>query len=318
MRLFSGKGERRRMAFWRRGRDSNPRYRSPGTTVFETAPIDHSGTSPLGVATGRKLMAAAAICNARRRARRGPPRLAAELAVERGRRRREDEAARLQEPGVAPPQRLRLAPASIEEDDAVERGERRRLVGERRAAAAERGQRRPRRALRGGGAKVEHAPARGRGRAAEGGGEARPGEAGDETRRAELKMREPRRPQRLVALLRMLEDEREVPRLDWRKRGADAERRWLAAARAGRRRRRVRRGFLRHGSSGRLTPLPHAAIHPCRAPPCQMHGAAIAAEEVAPVSETLTTAALVAKYLKEAGIGAIFGYPGDPNLDFMG
>ncbi len=48
-----------------------------------------------------------------------------------------------------------------------------------------------------------------------------------------------------------------------------------------------------------------------------MHGAAIAAEEVAPVSETLTTAALVAKYLKEAGIGAIFGYPGDPNLDFM-
>src|SRR5207245_4992586 len=30
----------------RRGRDSNPRYPVKGTTVFETAPIDHSGTSP--------------------------------------------------------------------------------------------------------------------------------------------------------------------------------------------------------------------------------------------------------------------------------
>jgi acetolactate synthase-1/2/3 large subunit len=35
------------------------------------------------------------------------------------------------------------------------------------------------------------------------------------------------------------------------------------------------------------------------------------------VSDKITTAALVAKYLKEAGIGAVFGYPGDPNLDFM-
>ena len=31
---------------WRRGRDSNPRCPVKGTTVFETAPIDHSGTSP--------------------------------------------------------------------------------------------------------------------------------------------------------------------------------------------------------------------------------------------------------------------------------
>ena len=31
---------------WRRGRDSNPRYPAKGTTVFETAPIDRSGTSP--------------------------------------------------------------------------------------------------------------------------------------------------------------------------------------------------------------------------------------------------------------------------------
>jgi hypothetical protein len=31
---------------WRRGRDSNPRYPVKGTTVFETAPIDRSGTSP--------------------------------------------------------------------------------------------------------------------------------------------------------------------------------------------------------------------------------------------------------------------------------
>jgi SAM-dependent methyltransferase len=31
---------------WRRGRDSNPRDPAKGLTVFETAPIDHSGTSP--------------------------------------------------------------------------------------------------------------------------------------------------------------------------------------------------------------------------------------------------------------------------------
>ena len=31
---------------WRRGRDSNPGYPAKGTTVFETAPIDRSGTSP--------------------------------------------------------------------------------------------------------------------------------------------------------------------------------------------------------------------------------------------------------------------------------
>src|SRR5260221_13365959 len=34
------------MGSWRRGWDSNPRCPSQGTTVFETAPIDHSGTSP--------------------------------------------------------------------------------------------------------------------------------------------------------------------------------------------------------------------------------------------------------------------------------
>ena len=32
--------------FWRRGRDSNPRSPVRGTTVFETAPFDRSGTSP--------------------------------------------------------------------------------------------------------------------------------------------------------------------------------------------------------------------------------------------------------------------------------
>jgi hypothetical protein len=31
---------------WRRGRDSNPRSPVRGTTVFETAPFDRSGTSP--------------------------------------------------------------------------------------------------------------------------------------------------------------------------------------------------------------------------------------------------------------------------------
>jgi hypothetical protein len=32
---------------WRRGRDSNPRSPARGTTVFETAPFDRSGTSPI-------------------------------------------------------------------------------------------------------------------------------------------------------------------------------------------------------------------------------------------------------------------------------
>jgi acetolactate synthase-1/2/3 large subunit len=35
------------------------------------------------------------------------------------------------------------------------------------------------------------------------------------------------------------------------------------------------------------------------------------------VSEKLTTAALMAKYLSRAGIRYVFGYPGDPNLEFM-
>ena len=39
--------------YWRRERDSNPRY-AERTTVFETAPIDHSGISP-----GRKNVVAA-------------------------------------------------------------------------------------------------------------------------------------------------------------------------------------------------------------------------------------------------------------------
>src|SRR2546423_569108 len=43
---FSNGDEQWRTADWRRGRDSNPRYPVKGTTVFETAPIDHSGTSP--------------------------------------------------------------------------------------------------------------------------------------------------------------------------------------------------------------------------------------------------------------------------------
>ena len=35
------------------------------------------------------------------------------------------------------------------------------------------------------------------------------------------------------------------------------------------------------------------------------------------MTETLTTAQVMAKYLAHAGIGYVFGYPGDPNLDFM-
>ena len=31
---------------WRRGRDSNPRFRFPGTRAFQARPFNHSGTSP--------------------------------------------------------------------------------------------------------------------------------------------------------------------------------------------------------------------------------------------------------------------------------
>ena len=35
------------------------------------------------------------------------------------------------------------------------------------------------------------------------------------------------------------------------------------------------------------------------------------------VSETLSTAALMARFIVKAGVGHVFGYPGDPNLDFI-
>ena len=34
------------MAPWRRGRDSNPRFRFPGTRALQARPFNHSGTSP--------------------------------------------------------------------------------------------------------------------------------------------------------------------------------------------------------------------------------------------------------------------------------
>ena len=44
---------------WRRGRDSNPRYPERGTAVFETAPFNHSGTSPRGQADAPRLLSRA-------------------------------------------------------------------------------------------------------------------------------------------------------------------------------------------------------------------------------------------------------------------
>ncbi len=35
------------------------------------------------------------------------------------------------------------------------------------------------------------------------------------------------------------------------------------------------------------------------------------------MTEKLTTAQLMARFMAKAGIGHIFGYPGDPNLDFI-
>ena len=35
------------------------------------------------------------------------------------------------------------------------------------------------------------------------------------------------------------------------------------------------------------------------------------------MSETLSTAALMARFIVKAGVRHVFGYPGDPNLDFI-
>ena len=35
------------------------------------------------------------------------------------------------------------------------------------------------------------------------------------------------------------------------------------------------------------------------------------------MSETLTTAQVMVRYLSDAGIRHLFGYPGDPNIEFM-
>src|SRR5689334_12252221 len=63
------------------------------------------------------------------------PRLVPEPAVARRAARPEHGAARLQDPGIAPPQGLRLAPAAVEEHDPLELGHGRVLVAERRTLA---------------------------------------------------------------------------------------------------------------------------------------------------------------------------------------
>jgi hypothetical protein len=51
---------------WRRGRDSNPRSPARGTTVFETAPFDRSGTSPTERNAAKSLAIGASQVNRRR------------------------------------------------------------------------------------------------------------------------------------------------------------------------------------------------------------------------------------------------------------
>src|SRR5581483_6239173 len=133
------------------------------------------------------------------------PWLAAELAVARVSARAQHDAPAFQHPRLAPPKRLRLAPAAVEEDDALDLRERRVLIArglclavehDDLAAGAELGGARR--------AQIEHRPALGIGRTGERLAEARPGEADLEARLLQMKGGEPRRPERHVLLLRML------------------------------------------------------------------------------------------------------------------
>src|SRR6185437_1867192 len=151
-------------------------------------------------------------------------------AVERGRGRREYEAAQPQEPRVAPPQRLRLAPASIEQDNPLDPGERRLLVGDDLARGIERAQRAfpslDHRARR---TEVKDGPAPWVGRGTERGVEPRPGESDGKARTAELALCQDGAAERPVTLLRVLEDQEKDAVRDRRQRRADAERTRLAA-----------------------------------------------------------------------------------------
>jgi acetolactate synthase-1/2/3 large subunit len=40
-------------------------------------------------------------------------------------------------------------------------------------------------------------------------------------------------------------------------------------------------------------------------------------QKIERVSDTLTTAGVMVQYLSQAGITHLFGYPGDPNIEFM-
>ena len=71
----SGRGGRHheQWAPWRRGRDSNPRFRFPGTRALQARPFNHSGTSPMVQAHGVR---------GREYSRRGPHSLAERAGFE--------------------------------------------------------------------------------------------------------------------------------------------------------------------------------------------------------------------------------------------
>src|SRR6185312_767663 len=110
-------------------------------------------------------------------------RLASELAIARGPVRTQHDAPAFQHPGISPPQRLRLAPAAVEQNDAFDLVERRLLIAKRCALSIEQDDiaawRQLRRARR---AEIEHRPAPGIDGSAEELGETRPGESDLERR----------------------------------------------------------------------------------------------------------------------------------------
>ena len=167
---------------------------------------------------------------------RGEPvaaRLAAQLAVARRALAREQHAAALEHPGVAPPHRLGLAPGAVEQDDALDVAQRRFLVGQGSALAGDHhdvaaGRER----LRLERAEIENRPALRIGLAAEHFRQRRPRQADLEMRVLEMPRRQPRRAEQAVLLLRMLQDEQFDAVVERRDEIADAQRRRLEAMRA--------------------------------------------------------------------------------------
>ncbi len=159
--------------------------------------------------------------------------LAPQLAVTRGALWPEHDALTLKHPGIAPPQRLGLAPGAVKQDDAFDLAQRRILMIDRVAFLVQYhdvaiGQ--DRRGLDR--TKIEDRPALRIDRAAEDLSEARPGQADLKQRVHEMQRCEPRGAELAILLLRMLQDEQRHLVVNSRDSLADAQRPRLEAVRA--------------------------------------------------------------------------------------